>query len=101
MAQKHRFHQQKRFNRPSPSPGPVVPKEPPPVYVKKPPTVYGKAFIVMEDASKTTFEFKGGAWVPFGMTIAECKRECQVKQLSQKVNDMTRYEIRCPVPQKA
>ena len=55
----------------------------------------------MEDATKNTFEFKLGAWVPHIMSIAECRRECIVKELPQKVNGMTRYEIRSPVPRKS
>jgi hypothetical protein len=32
------------------------------------------------------------------MTIAECRlNQCQVKQLPQKVNRMTRYEVQSPV----
>jgi len=58
--------------------------------------VYGKAFILMEDLQKNTFEYVKGAWVPHAMTIAECRVDCQVKELPQKVNGMTRYEVRCP-----
>jgi len=96
MAQKHRF----RNNRPK---GPVrqlrpaAPAAPRVVYEKKAPVVYGKAFIVLEDETKSTFEFDKGAWIPYAMSIAECRRECLVKELPQKVNRMTRYEIRCPV----
>ena len=99
MAQKHRFHHQKRHNLPS-TPRPSVPREVP-VYVKKAPTTYGKPYIVLEDADKNTFEYKSGTWIPHAMTIAECRRDCQVKELPQKVKGMTRYEIRCPVPVKA
>ena len=60
------------------------------------PTVYGKAFIVAEDAAKNTFHFHGGAWVPYEDSIAECRRTCLVKELPQKLNNMTRYEIRRP-----
>jgi len=58
--------------------------------------VYGKPFIVMEDEAKKTFVYKAGSWVDFEASIAECKQTCQVKQLAQKVNRMTRYEVRCP-----
>ena len=60
------------------------------------PVVYGKAFIVLEDEAKNTFIFKGGAWVAHTATIAECRQSCLVKELPQRVNKMTRYEVRCP-----
>ena len=67
------------------------------MYEKKAPVVYGKPVVVLEDESKNTFEFQQGAWIPFAMSIAECRHECQVKELPQKVNRMTRYEIRRPI----
>lgn len=63
----------------------------------KPPTQYGKAFVLMEDADRNTFEFAAGAWIPYGLTIAQCRRDCLVKELSQKVNGKTRYEVRSPI----
>ncbi len=64
----------------------------------KPPIEYGKPFTLLEDQSKTTFEFKTGTWVPYSMTIAECRRQSfQVNELPQKVNRMTRYEVRLPL----
>jgi hypothetical protein len=67
------------------------------VPVERPaPVVYGKAFIVAEDAAKKTFIFQGGAWTPYSSTIAECRQTCLVKELPQKLNNMTRYEVRCP-----
>ena len=60
------------------------------------PTVYGKAFIVAEDAAKNTFYFSQGAWVAYPESIAECRRTCLVKELPQKLNNMTRYEVRRP-----
>ena len=63
----------------------------------KPPVQYGKPFILLEDSDKKTFEYKSGARVPYTMSIAECRQDCQVKELPQKVNRMTRYEVRCPV----
>lgn len=71
--------------------------EPPPATprpVKQPPRVYGAPFVLMEDDRKSTFAFVGGAWVPYERTIAECRVDCQVTALAQKVNNMTRYEIR-------
>lgn len=97
MAQKHRFQNQRRRG-PRPS-RPVAPAEPRPVIEKKPPVVYGKPVIVLEDEARNTFEFQQGAWIPFPMSIAECRRLCLVKVLPQKVNRMTRYEIRRPVGQ--
>jgi len=58
---------------------------------------YGKPFILLEDENKSTYEFKAGKWVEHGMTIAECRVECQVKVLPQKLKNMTRYEIRSPI----
>lgn len=96
MAQKHRFQNQ-RSRRGGRRPAPSAPAEPRPVYEKKIPVVYGKPITVLEDESKGTFEFQQGAWIPYPMSIAECRRQCLVKELPQKVNRMTRYEIRCPV----
>jgi hypothetical protein len=72
-------------------------KPAPEIREKKIPVVYGQPFILLEDEQKNTFEYKGGAWVPHTMTIAQCRVDCQVKELSQKINRMTRYEIRSPV----
>jgi len=95
MAQKNRIHQQrKRFVGP---PAPAPRQDLRPVYVPKPVIEYGKPFMVLEDVSKQTYEFKDGAWIPFALSIAECKREGLVKELPQKVNKRTRYEIRLPV----
>lgn len=71
--------------------------EPAAPYVPKPPVTYGQPTTLLEDTLKNTFEFKGGTWVPFAMSIAECRQGCLVKELSQKVNQMTRYEVRFPV----
>ena len=67
------------------------------MFEKKEPVVYGDPFIVLEDAEKQTFVFSGGRWQPHSATIAECRVDCEVKQLPQKINGMTRYEIREPV----
>src|SRR5262245_2682409 len=97
MAQKHRNNQNKRRF------GPQVPQSTqgrgglayPPDYIGKPaPSVYGKAFIVLEDQQKNTFVFSGGAWTPHDATIAECRERGQVKELPQRLNKMTRYEVR-------
>lgn len=79
------------------SPRPERMEKPAP-YVPTPPVTYGKPVLVLEDATRQTFEFKGGTWVPFPLSIAECRRDCLVKQLPQKINNMTRYEVRLPLP---
>jgi hypothetical protein len=71
-------------------------RRPPDITERVAPVVYGKAFIVLEDEAKNTFIFKGGAWVAHTASIAECRQSCQVKELPQRVNRMTRYEVRCP-----
>lgn len=69
-----------------------------PVYELKPKVEYGKLFIVMEDGDKNTFVYNGSSWVPYTMTMAECRATCQVKELPQKVNGKIRYEVRAPIP---
>jgi hypothetical protein len=96
MAQKHRYRNERPKHGRPPAP-PASRAAPRLVIEKKPPVVYGKAIIILEDEAKDTFEFQQGAWVPFSMSIAECRRDCLVKELPQKVNRMTRYEIRCPI----
>ena len=59
-----------------------------------PAPVYGQPFVILEDAQKSTFIYKGGAWVPHDMSIAECRESGQVTELPQKVKQMTRYEVR-------
>jgi hypothetical protein len=61
------------------------------------PVVYGKPFIVLQDAQNSTFEYRQGGWVPFAMTISQCRIEGEVKELPQKINNMTRYEVRLPL----
>lgn len=74
-----------------------TPKEAPAPYVPKPIVTYGPTVMLLEDSMRNTFEYKKGTWVPFAMSIAECRKECLVKELAQKVNDMTRYEVRFPI----
>ena len=64
---------------------------------RKPPVKYGPPFVVLEDNEKQTFTFIRGAWIPYELSIDECRAECLVKALPQQVNNMTRYEIRSPV----
>ncbi len=60
MAQKHR-DRQNRARRPIRPAHAVAPSKPRVVWEKKAPIVYGKAFIVLEDEAKSTFEFDNGA----------------------------------------
>lgn len=96
MARKRRFHgsgPKKRQGRGSHAPPPLAPLPEP-----EAPLTYGKPFTLLENESKATFQFSGGSWVPYEMTIAECRmNSCQVKELPQKVNRMTRYEVRTPL----
>jgi len=68
---------------------------------RKPPKQYGTAFVLLEDANLNTFEYVAGAWIPYGLTIAQCRHECLVKELPQKVNGKTRYEVRNQIPTTA
>jgi hypothetical protein len=98
MGKKKRFHgnrPKKHHARGTHAPPPLAALAAP---VRKRPVEYGKPFTLLEDEGKATFEFTGGTWVPYSMTIAECRQNsCQVKELPQKVNRMTRYEVRTPV----
>jgi len=67
-------------------------------YEKKPVPQYGPPFVLLEDESKNTFEYRRGAWIAYGSTIAECRVDCLVQELAQKVNKMTRYEVRRQLP---
>jgi len=97
MAQRQRFNRGKQKKTPV-AVRAAMTRQPQPAYERKIPTQYGKPFVVLEDLNKNTFEYANGAWVPYSMSIAQCRQECQVKELPQKVNDKTRYEIRCPLP---
>jgi hypothetical protein len=68
-------------------------RAPPAPPEKKVPVVYGKPFVVLEDTQKGTFVYQGGQWIPHTRTIAECRKDSQVKELAQKINGMTRYEV--------
>jgi hypothetical protein len=96
MAQRHRFNHKKQ--RPhARSNSTVAPREVRVRAENKPPVQYGKAFVLLEDPDKNTFEYSQGTWIPYAMSIAECRLDCQVKELPQKVNGKTRYEIRSPM----
>jgi hypothetical protein len=96
MAQKHRFHNRKNKSMVRPQ-REVVTRVPRVPFERKPPVQYGKPFILLEDAQKNTFEFASGAWVAYPLSISQCRQDYLVKELPQKVNGNTRYEIRCPV----
>jgi hypothetical protein len=96
MAPQNRFRpkKQKKRSKSTPyTPAAAPSKLPEPIRS----VVFGKAFIVMEDREKNTFVFNGSGWVPHSMSMAECRATCQVKELPQKLNDKTRYEVREPV----
>jgi hypothetical protein len=94
MAHQNRFKkhrkQASRSNRPRVIEKTVIPE-------RKPPTTYGKPFIVLEDAQKQAFKYGNGAWLPYELSIAQCRVEGEVKVLPQQINNMTRYEVRLPV----
>lgn len=95
MAQRRPFHQKRGKHTPRP---PIQVNVEPPRTLARPVTKeYGKPFVLLEDEHKKTFEFQAGAWVEYGRSIAECRVDGLVKELSQKVNKMTRYEIRLQV----
>jgi hypothetical protein len=96
MARNNRFGGRQQ-RAPSRGPRAAVPAAAPRVFERKPPTQYGAPFIVLEDAQKNTFEFVNGNWMPFEMSISQCRAACQVRVLPQQVNGKTRYEIRRPV----
>jgi hypothetical protein len=87
-----RYHHQNKRQKPRASaPTPVLNRPAPPE--KKVPLVYGKPFVVLEDDHKRTFVYVRGGWVSHTRTIAQCREDSQVKELPQKINGMTRYEI--------
>ena len=92
MARRNQFSRKRP--RTPPSSSPTIARS---VWEKKPPVQYGEPFVLLEDEQKNTFVFRAGNWVAYSMSIAECRQECQVKELPQRVNGMVRFEIRCPV----
>jgi hypothetical protein len=99
MAHKRRYQDKRRASR-TITPAPTVVHERPAAIPRKARTQYGKPIILLEDGNKDTFEFQGGRWVAHAMTIAEARESCFVKELPQKVNGMTRYEIRYPITEE-
>jgi len=99
MANKRRHHNnnnKKQQHRP-PSASPLR-QEAPLVREIAPKPTYGKPFVLLEDLQKNTFEYLHGAWVPHPKRIDECRVDCLVKELPQKLNKMTRYEVRSQLP---
>jgi hypothetical protein len=96
MAQKHRYNNRKNKSMVRPQRAAVA-REPRVPLARKPPVQYGKPFVLLEDTDKNTFEYASGAWVPYQLSIAQCRLDYLVKELPQKVNGNTRYEVRCPV----
>jgi hypothetical protein len=80
------------------APASAAVRSPLPTIERKPPVRYGKPFILLEDAQKATFIYTGAQWVRHTQSIAECRLDCQVKELPQKINGMTRYEVCAPLP---
>jgi hypothetical protein len=96
MAQR-RHHNAKRQKPRAGAPHPAAVRQPVAAAEKKPPITYGKPFVLLEDDQKDTFIYSAGQWVRHAKTIAECRRDCQVKELAQKINGMTRYEVCSPL----
>ncbi|HZZ71728.1 MAG TPA: hypothetical protein VFE24_05715 [Pirellulales bacterium] len=67
------------------------------LYEPKAKVTYGKPIILLEDSQKNVFIYRGGQWVSYERTISECRVDCQVNALSQKINGRTRYEVSFPV----
>lgn len=68
-------------------------------FVRPAPKVFGPPITLLEDSRKVTFEYRNGSWVEFALTIAQCRLDGEVKELPQKINKMTRYQVRLPIPQ--
>lgn len=97
MAKKRHHHHSGKPNKPRTTEHSRNIREPVQILAPKPKPEYGQPFILLEDEAKNTFAYQAGKWVPHPDTIAECRIECQVKELGQKINRMTRYEVRRPL----
>lgn len=95
MAQR-RHHQSKR-SKPRVASGSAGARAPAPALERKPPVRYAKPFVLLEDAEKSTFIYSNAQWVRYHKSIAECRVDCQVKELAQKIKGMTRYEVCTPM----
>jgi hypothetical protein len=91
MGQRNRQHA-KPHKRRADSAGPTL-RALPTAGEKKAPIAYGKPFVLLEDGNKDTFIYSGGQWTRHTRSIAECRVDSLVKELAQKINGMTRYEI--------
>jgi hypothetical protein len=91
MAQRRHFDHNRRKH---PVRGASPPSAMPAPLPRSTPKQYGPAFVLMENDKKQTFQYQNGAWTEFDRSIADLRGDCLVKQLAQKVNNMTRYEIR-------
>jgi len=100
MGQRNRHHNQKRQKPRAGAASPML-RALPTAGEKKQVVVYGKPFVLLEDDQKETFIYSGGQWKPHTQSIAECQEDCQVQKLAQKINGMTRYEVRSPVSSTA
>jgi hypothetical protein len=94
MAHQHRFNKHRKRSSRSSRPAAVERRAIP---ERKPPTIYGKPFIVLEDGQKNAFKYGNGAWLPYELSIAECRQEGVVNELPQQIGNMTRYEVRLPI----
>ncbi len=97
MGQRNHHHQNNRPKKRATAHREAIVREPIVVAEKKPQVKYGKPFILLEDSQKATFIYQGGQWTRHALSIAECRLDCQVKALPQKINGMTRYEICSPL----
>ncbi len=97
MAHQNRFRNAGKKKPARPNRAPAAERPAFEIPARKPPKVYGKPFTLLEDEQKNAFEYRSGAWVPYAMSIAQCREEGEVKELPQKINKMTRYEVRLPV----
>lgn len=97
MGQKNRFTPNRRKGGSLPTAGTRSLRRAPDVLDLPQQVTYGKPIIVVEDAEKKTFVYQAGEWVEYSASIAECRLTCQVKELPQRINGRTRYEVRVPV----
>jgi hypothetical protein len=99
MGQRHHHHNKR--SKPRAASSPPAARAPVATFERKPPVQYGKPFILLEDGEKATFVYTAGKWVRHTKSIAECRIDCQVNELAQKINGMTRYEVCPPLPSHA
>jgi hypothetical protein len=95
MGQRRQHHKHRRAERRTSAPAPAA-RPARTAFEIKPPVTYGKPFTLLEDTEKVAFIYSAGQWVRFEKSIAECRVDCLVKELPQKINGMTRYEVAAP-----